>query len=256
MRINLHTHTPRCRHAVGTEREYIEAALEAGMEILGFSDHAPMCFPGDYYSIMRMYPEETAGYFETLLTLREEYRGKIQILIGMEIEYYPDLFRPTLEFLSQFPLEYLILGQHYLYGEEGDPGSSVPTEDPERLRQYVDQCCEALETGKFTYFAHPELIRFTGEKDLYIAEMERLCRKAKETETPLELNMLGYGAKRHYPDPCFWAIAGRIGNTAVIGVDAHKPQALLAKQAEDYCRDLADSCGITLLETAPLRCPF
>ena len=41
MRANYHTHTPRCRHAVGSEREYIEQAIEAGMEILGFSDHTP-----------------------------------------------------------------------------------------------------------------------------------------------------------------------------------------------------------------------
>ena len=28
---NYHTHTPRCRHATGTEREYIEAAIAAGI---------------------------------------------------------------------------------------------------------------------------------------------------------------------------------------------------------------------------------
>ena len=51
---NYHTHTPRCNHAVGTEREYVENALEAGLQILGFSDHSPYIFPGDYYSGFRM----------------------------------------------------------------------------------------------------------------------------------------------------------------------------------------------------------
>ena len=27
---NYHTHTPRCRHAEGTEAEYVQAALDAG----------------------------------------------------------------------------------------------------------------------------------------------------------------------------------------------------------------------------------
>ena len=38
---NYHTHTWRCRHADGTEREYVETAIEAGFKILGFSDHTP-----------------------------------------------------------------------------------------------------------------------------------------------------------------------------------------------------------------------
>lgn len=39
---NYHTHTWRCNHAVGTEREYVERAIEGGLKILGFSDHTPM----------------------------------------------------------------------------------------------------------------------------------------------------------------------------------------------------------------------
>lgn len=33
---NYHTHTWRCRHADGTEREYVERAIEGGLKILGF----------------------------------------------------------------------------------------------------------------------------------------------------------------------------------------------------------------------------
>ena len=42
MLANYHTHTARCHHASGSEREYIEAAIAGGMKILGFSDHAPL----------------------------------------------------------------------------------------------------------------------------------------------------------------------------------------------------------------------
>ena len=47
MKHNYHTHTVRCRHAQNTEREYIEAAIAAGIETLGFADHAPQILPGD-----------------------------------------------------------------------------------------------------------------------------------------------------------------------------------------------------------------
>ena len=46
MTANYHTHTWRCNHASGTEREYIEKAIESGIRILGFSvpeySHIPL----------------------------------------------------------------------------------------------------------------------------------------------------------------------------------------------------------------------
>ena len=59
---NYHTHTPRCGHASGTEREYIERALEKGLSALGFSDHAPYFFEDGHYSNFRMYPDQAAEY--------------------------------------------------------------------------------------------------------------------------------------------------------------------------------------------------
>ena len=34
---NYHTHTWRCRHADGTEREYVERTIEGGLKILALS---------------------------------------------------------------------------------------------------------------------------------------------------------------------------------------------------------------------------
>jgi len=59
---NFHTHTWRCNHAGGTERQYVEKALEAGLWILGFSDHAPYVFPRGYHSNFRMTLEQLPGY--------------------------------------------------------------------------------------------------------------------------------------------------------------------------------------------------
>ena len=39
MNANYHTHTVRCHHAIGSEREYIEKAISRGFKKLGFSDH-------------------------------------------------------------------------------------------------------------------------------------------------------------------------------------------------------------------------
>ena len=112
MERNYHTHTTRCRHARGTERQFIERAIESGMKVLGFSDHAPYLFPDGYYSTFRMYPNELEDYVTTILSLKEEYRRDIEIHLGLEMEYYPKFFEQTIRFMEAYPLEYALLGQH------------------------------------------------------------------------------------------------------------------------------------------------
>ena len=68
---NYHTHTWRCRHANGTEREYVERAIEGGLKILGFSDHSPYPFPDGYDSGMRMRLDQVEGYIDTVLALKK-----------------------------------------------------------------------------------------------------------------------------------------------------------------------------------------
>ena len=41
---NYHTHTYRCGHAEGNERDYAEQAVKAGLRTLGVSDHTPYDF--------------------------------------------------------------------------------------------------------------------------------------------------------------------------------------------------------------------
>ena len=79
MKHNYHTHTFRCNHASGTDREYVERAIENGMKTLGFSDHAPYLFPfKDYYSFYRMKVEEIEEYADSVRTLAKEYEKDIR----------------------------------------------------------------------------------------------------------------------------------------------------------------------------------
>ena len=91
---NYHTHTWRCRHADGTEREYVENAIKAGLKILGFSDHTPQVYPGGYRSSVKMLPSELEGYVDTVLSLKREYKDDIEIRLGLETEYLYTLWEP------------------------------------------------------------------------------------------------------------------------------------------------------------------
>ena len=96
MLANFHTHTVRCRHAEGTEREYIEAAIKAGFTELGFSDHVPQPYPERYTSPIRMAMSDLPDYTGTLSALKEEYKDRIEILIGYEVEYTKQYFKPLI----------------------------------------------------------------------------------------------------------------------------------------------------------------
>ena len=70
-----------------SEEEYVKTAVANGLEVFGFSDHAPFYFIGDYVSGCRMEMDKIDFYFDTLLALREKYKEHIDIKIGFEIEY-------------------------------------------------------------------------------------------------------------------------------------------------------------------------
>lgn len=247
MHTNYHTHTARCHHAAGEEREYIENAIAGGIQTLGFADHAPMPFGGGYHSGFRMGCHQLEEYVTTLRGLQREYQDQIRILIGFETEYYPAVFEDFLNLTQPYELDYLILGQHALDNEENAHFTAAGTDDPALLKKYVDQVTQGLATGKFLYLAHPDVMRFTGDADIYDQEMTRLCRFCKEREIPVEINLLGMMDNRFYPTDAFWRIAAREGNSAIIGCDAHQPSVLSNRELHKQGEEFAKRFGLPLL---------
>lgn len=250
MSVNLHTHTVRCGHASGSEREYVENAIAGGLTTLGFSDHAPYAFPEGYYSGFRMKPEQQEDYVTAVQSLREEYKGKIDIKIGYEAEYYPAFFEDFLKLITRYEVEYLILGQHFIENEMTHKYSGATTDDEDYLAAYVNQTCEAMRTGLFTYFAHPDLVNYTGDTAIYDRHYTRLIECAIDTKTPLEINLLGIRDHRAYPHERFFELCGKLGAEVCIGCDAHSPD--VAYDGESYVKALAQVEKLNLrLNSAP-----
>ena len=250
---NYHPHTWRCNPAAGTEEKYVQAAIERGLKILGFSDHSPCCFPDGYYSTFRMKPEQTADYAAVVFDLRDRFHSQIDIHLGVEMEYYPARFADTLSLLRDNGVEYMLLGQHFPGNEIGETPNSAPTEDEERLERYCRQVMEGMNTGLFSYVAHPDMFRFTGDPAVYQKHIRQLCREARSCGIPLEINLLGVCENRHYPHPPFWQIAAEEGCCAILGCDAHRPDALLDLEAEQRALALAARYGIPVAQTAVLK---
>ncbi|MBP3729321.1 MAG: histidinol-phosphatase, partial [Lachnospiraceae bacterium] len=248
MLVNYHTHTARCGHASGEDRSYAERGLERGLKVLGFSDHVPVPFEDGHESRHRIPLARLEEYVESVLSLREEFRGRIRILLGFEVEYYPDYFEKVLELLAPYPVDYLLLGQHANHSSESF-WNQRPFQEEEVLKTYVDRVLEGLSTRRFLYVCHPDLPQFTGDPKIYGREMQRLCRGVKALGIPLEFNLLGLREERHYPTPAFWKIAAREGNQVIFGCDAHSPEAVADPKELAAARELAKEYGLEPLLT-------
>ena len=245
---NYHTHTTRCMHAVGSEEEYILAALSAGYTELGFSDHTPWHYDSGYHATMRMDESQLEDYVHTLSVLRDKYKDKISIKIGLECEYFEDKMDWLKERLETYKLDYIILGNHFDGSDETGIYYGYPV-SLEELKRYVSQVIKAMDTGLFSYVAHPDVVFYDENKQEHIDELEKICIHAAEIDMPLEFNLLGFMSGRHYPNESFWKIASKYKNKAIIGFDAHSPDALLKDDIYQQAFNYLSSLDVELIDT-------
>ena len=245
---NYHTHTARCYHASGKDEEYVKAAIKAGIKELGFSDHTPWHYDSSFKATMRMPESQLDDYIESIRYLKEKYKDQISILIGVECEYF-ERYMPWLEkMLKDTQIDYIILGNHYYETDELHDYFGTPV-DEFHLKAYVDQCIQAIDSGLYSYIAHPDLVYYDQDSKLYQEEMSRLCAYAKEKDMPLEFNLLGFMTHRHYPNNAFWKIASHYKNKAIIGFDAHSPDALLKDDIYQQAFNYLSSLDVELIDT-------
>lgn len=223
MDYNFHTHTWRCSHANGTEEEYITRAVENGIRYMGFSDHMPFrCSDGYEATSIRVPTDQAIDYCKDLQVLRKKYNSQIEISIGFETEYFPEEFEQMLNNARVWGAEYLLLGQHYVLPEHPNgKHSSVPTDDAVALETYAKSLVSAMETGVFTYVAHPDVFNFTGDTKTYQDTMRKVCIASRRLNVPLEINFYGIRDNRYYPTEAFWQIAGQERSPVTFGFDAH-----------------------------------
>ena len=257
MKANYHTHTARCGHATGTDEDYVLAAIEQGFDELGFSDHVPWPYQDGYtHPSVRMRVDQMPGYLNSVCALAAQYKDKIHILTGFECEYFPDYMNWLADMRAENHLDYLILGNHFDHDDEyGMYFGNIRT--AAQLRRYVDSAVKGLETGLFSYLAHPDLI-YTSQPVFDETCREAaytLCEEAKKLDLPLEYNLYGVDKRARgefsglgYPCAPFWEIAAKTGVRAIIGFDAHKLQHLCERARYEAAKQYLEGLGLPLVQ--------
>lgn len=251
---NYHTHTYRCGHAECGEEEYIKAAIEGGIKKLGFTDHVML--PNHSQPGIRGEFSMLDDYVFSLRELKEKYKDQIEILIGMECEYYPQYVEFYKSLLNDYHLDYLILGQHCYIDDENRIRWYWDGAIRDPIKKIVDDEIEAMKLGIFKYVAHPDVWAWNITKWTRHEEKEciRFLEAAVKYDMPIEINLGHYNPRNHmkthleYPLEEFWELASHYPVKVYIGRDAHTPIALLKEnQNFDYALELVKKYNFKLM---------
>ncbi len=252
MRIDLHNHTTRCNHASGTMDEYIQKAIELGIDIYGFSEHAPMNFDHKY----RLKFEEMKAYESDVLSAKECYKKQIKILLGYEVDYLPNYMDSR---VLDSKVDYLIGSVHFInkWGFDNPEfiGEYKNRDIDEIWKTYFEAIRDMAKSGKFDIVGHLDLIKvfkFMPKQDMRILAKDALI-SIKKADMVLELNSAGLRKPigEIYPSPSLLEVAYDLDIPITFSSDAHSVEQVGA--GYDKCTFLAKEVGYTKAVTFEQR---
>ena len=221
-RIDLHNHTTRCNHAEGTVDEYIQKAIELGIDIYGFSEHAPMDFDPDY----RLAFEEMNAYKDDVLQAKEKYKDEINILLGYEVDWLPGHMDDRVLYAD---VDYLIGSVHFIDKWSFDNPEFIggwKNKDIDEIWKAYFEATEAMaKSGKFDIVGHLDLIKvfkYMPKQDTRILAKSAL-QAIKKSNMVLELNAAGLRKPigEIYPSRSLLEVAYELDIPITFSSDAH-----------------------------------
>jgi len=244
MTIDLHNHTVRCHHAEGTINQYIEKAIEEGIDIFGFADHAPMNFDEKY----RMGFDEMAGYEAEIREAARQYEDRILIRLGYEVDWLPGHMD---ERVLNAEVDFLIGSVHFLSGWGFDNpefiGHWKEQNVDEIWERYFAEIAAMAASRHFDIVGHLDLIKVFGHRpDRDIRQLaEGALDAVAAAEMTLELNAAGWRkpVSEAYPSLDLLRMARDRRITITFASDAHQPEQVGWKMHE--LKLLAREAGYT-----------
>ncbi len=263
---NYHGHSHYC-DGVGYVEEYIQAAIEAGMESIGISSHAPLPFS----TLWAMKKERLSDYLNEVEQAREAYKDKIQVYTSLEIDFIPELIGPGQKEILALQLDYTVGSVHYVdqfpdgthFEVDGsrqvflDAIQQIFSGDVEQLvKRYFYLVRLMLATQPPTLLGHLDKLKihntegqlFDEQSQWYRTEIEQTLDLLATTDTILEVNTRGiYKKKCDTTYPSVWVLeeACNRGIPVTINSDAHHPRELIA--GFDVALDNLKKAGYTTM---------
>ncbi|MCL2408387.1 MAG: histidinol-phosphatase [Oscillospiraceae bacterium] len=253
---NFHTHTTYCDGVLSAE-EMVQAAISRGLTALGFSGHSHE--PSGY----GMNPQATIDYMHEVTLLKEKYKGRIDIYLGIEQEYYTD--RPP----PPKGLDYVIGAAHILkIGEEfisvdyGVAGQLRTVEqyfngDFYAMAEAYFETVAMLAERDFDIVAHFDLVTkynlngrlFDESHPRYVTAAITAMDELLKRHRLFEINtraMYSQGKPEPYPSVFLLKELAKRGGEVILSSDSHDAESLCYKFRE--MEALVKSCGLRVVQ--------
>ncbi len=251
---NLHTHTTYCDGS-HTPREIVEIAIQKGFESVGFSGHS-------YAHFSTGRTMSTSGceqYKKEIAQLKEAYKSKIRIYLGLEVEMYSQVDLSGYDYLIG-SCHYIKIGNEYVgFDRSVDEVQNIINTyfDKSGLnfaKEYYRQLATMTQYGNFDILGHFDLItkNIEIEKFFDIDSKEYLsaaieCAETLAGKIPFFEVNTGAIARGYrtmpYPSIPLIKELKRLGFGAIISSDCHDATKLDC--AFDESRDILLHCGYT-----------
>ena len=230
---NLHTHTT-FSDGKGTVRENVESAIKKNMLSLGFSDHSFTACDPTYCMPYEKYGE----YRAAVRAIKEEYKDRLPIYLGIEKDYYSEI--------DSSEYDYVIASVHYIVKN----GICYPI-DHSRAQQeecirdvfggnvlnfaeyYYNMVVEHVERARPLCVGHFDVLNkfsiMPEADDRYIEMTISAMKEAAKYCNCFELNTGGISRgwrKIPYPSDYLLKTLLDIGGRVVINSDSHHPDNL------------------------------
>ena len=152
MRKDYHMH-PMVTQAPERLAEFVEAALAAGVGEICVTDHMPLSFIPD--GTDRIPHGRVKEYIRRVRDFAEQYRGRISIKCGIEIDYHPSVLSEIEDVLSAGDFDFIHGSTHIHVFEDL---SQYSFNDITAIS--LENQIRAAESGLFHSMPHIEMYRF------------------------------------------------------------------------------------------------
>lgn len=252
---NLHTHSYYCDGSFSPEGMVL-AAIDNNFNSLGISSHGPVLEDNDW-NINHSKVEE---YIEDVNNLKEKYKDKIEIFLGMELDFIPGIGFTELCLSLIERLDYYIGSVHYLgtfndgimwtvdytidelirgidEGFQGNKRKAVET--------YYQTISEMAERFQPPIIGHLDLFKknnknnvlFDEREDWYLEAVDKCLDVIKSTSSSIEINTGGIARKyttEQYPSTIILEMIREKSIPIIISSDAHSKDGIACKLNEMY----------------------
>lgn len=256
---DMHMHTWFSTDSEACLRDMADEAVRKGLKTICFTDH----FDKDDLEWGEEGIFDVDAYFVEMQKLQEEYAGKLNIRIGIELglrTYLKDYYE---ELTKKYPFDFVIGSVHNVPYKKDAEGNILYTDpaaeklftdrtDKEAYRLMMETTLENVRTSDcFQTLGHLDYVVRYGksrEKEYsytdYSDIIDEILKLLIEKEKGLEVNSAGlkYGLPFAHPHPDVLKRYRELGGEIItIGADAHKPEHI----AYDFAKaeEILKSCG-------------